>query len=104
MFKAYEQFCFPNAFYCVIIACNLLFSKENEGSVYKDGTNATKGRGVMPNQTYTYHWFVPKRASPGKSDAKCITWAYYSDVDPVKDTNSGLVGPLITCQKVCISV
>ena len=28
-----------------------------------------------------------------------ITWSYYSHVNPTKDTNSGLVGPLVICKK-----
>ena len=80
----------------------LLFSKSSEGAKYKDGA-LKRGAEVAPGSTYTYRWFVPKRAAPGPNDGPCVTWAYYSSVDPVKDTNSGLVGPLITCRKVkCI--
>ena len=75
------------------------FSKDNEGAKYQDATNH-KGSSISPGDTYTYHWFVPKRAAPGPNDGPCITWAYYSSVDPIKDTNSGLIGPLITCRKV----
>ena len=76
-----------------------VFSKDNEGAKYQDATSH-KGSSISPGNTYTYHWFVPKRAAPGPNDGPCITWAYYSSVDPIKDTNSGLIGPLITCRKV----
>lgn len=43
---------------------------------------------------------MSERSGPGPADTACLTWAYFSDVDPVKDTNTGLVGPLIICRKV----
>lgn len=49
---------------------------------------------------FTYHWLVPKWAAPGPTDGPCLTLAYYSSVDPVRDTNTGLIGPIITCRKV----
>uniref|UniRef100_A0AAY5L6U4 ferroxidase n=1 Tax=Esox lucius TaxID=8010 RepID=A0AAY5L6U4_ESOLU len=50
---------------------------------------------VKPGTTHTYEWVVPKEGGPVKDDADCITYFYYSAVDPVKDTSSGLVGPLL---------
>ncbi|KAL1022868.1 hypothetical protein UPYG_G00033520 [Umbra pygmaea] len=54
---------------------------------------------VRPGTTYTYEWVIPKEGGPVAEDADCITYFYYSAVDPVKDTNSGLVGPLLVCKK-----
>lgn len=54
---------------------------------------------VRPGTTYTYTWVIPKGAGPKSDDADCINHLYYSAVDPVKDTNSGLVGPLLVCKK-----
>ena len=62
--------------------------------------NRTRGKFVLPGKVATYQWFVPKRSAPGAQDSACITWSYFSAVDSVKDTNSGLIGPLITCRKV----
>uniref|UniRef100_A0AAQ5XIC1 ferroxidase n=1 Tax=Amphiprion ocellaris TaxID=80972 RepID=A0AAQ5XIC1_AMPOC len=42
---------------------------------------------VKPGTLHTYEWL-----------ADCLTYMYYSAVDPVKDTNSGLVGPLLVCR------
>ncbi|XP_042894912.1 hephaestin-like protein isoform X2 [Parasteatoda tepidariorum] len=53
---------------------------------------------VAPGDTHVYEWPVPERAGPGRNGFNCSSWAYYSAVDVVKDTNSGLVGPLITCK------
>lgn len=61
-------------------------------------TGATKpGSHVDPGEHFTYIWHVLDGPSP--SDPACISSLYYSAVDPVKDTNSGLVGPLIVCKK-----
>ncbi|XP_030647121.1 ceruloplasmin [Chanos chanos] len=53
---------------------------------------------VQPGTTYTYQWVVPKGGGPTADDADCITHLYYSAVDPVRDTSSGLVGPLLVCK------
>ncbi|XP_037325333.2 ceruloplasmin [Pungitius pungitius] len=53
---------------------------------------------VKPGTMYTYEWMVPLRAGPVPGEADCLTYLYYSGVDPVKDTSSGLVGPLLICR------
>lgn len=53
---------------------------------------------VRPDTTYKYEWVVPKDAGPTEKDPDCITYMYYSAVDPIRDTNSGLVGPLLICK------
>lgn len=77
------------------------YDKMNEGSSYEDNVNSTdrKGSKVLPSEKYTYVWTVPDSAGPGPKDPNCINYAYYSAVNPSKDTNSGLVGPLIICKK-----
>eukprot|EP00112_Aurelia_sp_Birch-Aquarium-sp1_P012138 Seg2551.1 transcript_id=Seg2551.1/GoldUCD/mRNA.D3Y31 product="Hephaestin-like protein" protein_id=Seg2551.1/GoldUCD/D3Y31 len=77
----------------------VFYDKENEGALYKDGKTRPQARMVPPNTMHTYNWFVPKRAAPGPNDGPCNTYSYYSAVDTVKDTNTGLLGPLITCRK-----
>ncbi|KAM4629444.1 ceruloplasmin isoform 2-T2 [Polymixia lowei] len=53
---------------------------------------------VKPGTVYTYEWVVPVGAGPIEGEADCLTYLYYSGVDPVKDTNSGMVGPLLICR------
>ncbi|XP_061096678.1 ceruloplasmin [Conger conger] len=53
---------------------------------------------VQPGTAFTYEWVVPKDGGPVEGDADCITRLYYSAVDSVKDTSSGLVGPLLVCR------
>ncbi|KAM8875479.1 ceruloplasmin [Spinachia spinachia] len=53
---------------------------------------------VRPGTMNTYEWMVPLGAGPVPGEADCLTYLYYSGVDPVKDTSSGLVGPLLICR------
>lgn len=53
---------------------------------------------VRPGTVHVYEWTVPIGAGPTQGDADCLTYLYYSGVDPVKDTSSGLVGPLLVCR------
>ena len=55
--------------------------------------------GIDPNQTAEYEWKILERSGPGADDLDCITWAYASAIDPAKDINTGLVGPLVICRK-----
>lgn len=77
-------------------------------SLYKDLENnhsnlcfkglSQHGISVAPLQNFTYRWTVPKHVGPTSSDPPCLTWMYSSAVDPVKDSSSGLVGPLVICK------
>uniref|UniRef100_A0A3B4B1Y7 ferroxidase n=1 Tax=Periophthalmus magnuspinnatus TaxID=409849 RepID=A0A3B4B1Y7_9GOBI len=53
---------------------------------------------VRPGTVHTYEWTVPIGAGPVDGEPDCLTYLYYSAVDPVKDTSSGLVGPLLICR------
>uniref|UniRef100_A0A5F9CWS6 Ceruloplasmin n=1 Tax=Oryctolagus cuniculus TaxID=9986 RepID=A0A5F9CWS6_RABIT len=52
-----------------------------------------------PGEVLTYQWSIPERSGPGPNDSACVSWIYYSAVDPIKDMYSGLVGPLAICRK-----
>uniref|UniRef100_A0A3Q1KC54 Hephaestin n=1 Tax=Anabas testudineus TaxID=64144 RepID=A0A3Q1KC54_ANATE len=54
---------------------------------------------VRPGTVHTYEWMVPVGAGPVQGEADCLTYMYYSAVDYVKDTNSGLAGPLLICRQ-----
>ena len=84
------------------LSIHKLLRKDSEGSNYRDNTQGrfTEDNRVAPGNTFTYTWHVPERSGPSDGDPSCLTWAYYSDVDHVKDVHSGLVGPLIVCNKV----
>lgn len=59
---------------------------------------SSKGAAVRPLGNFTYHWTVPQHVGPTATDPPCLTWMYSSAVDPTRDTNSGLVGPLVVCR------
>ncbi|XP_046333046.2 hephaestin-like protein [Haliotis rufescens] len=46
-----------------------------------------------------YRFYVPETAAPTDKDTACVTFMYQSAVDPVKDINSGLLGPLLVCKR-----
>ncbi|ELK23586.1 Ceruloplasmin [Myotis davidii] len=79
----------------------LLYSKGNEGSYYKTpgGSIPPASSHVNPGTTFVYTWQVPRDVGPTSTDPNCLTWLYYSSVYGKKDTNSGLVGPLLVCRK-----
>ncbi|XP_030634614.1 hephaestin-like protein 1 isoform X2 [Chanos chanos] len=70
-------------------------------SLYAHGVKTRGGHRspAQPDSMMTYEWDIPERSGPGPSDPACITYAYYSQADVVKDLMSGLVGPLVVCRK-----
>ncbi|XP_076139155.1 ferroxidase HEPHL1-like isoform X1 [Alosa pseudoharengus] len=74
----------------------LQYDKRYEGAEYQDGVSR-HGAAIAPGERFTYRWRVLEGPSP--SDPPCQSYLYYSAHDPVKDTNSGLVGPLKICRK-----
>ncbi|XP_053564591.1 ferroxidase HEPHL1 [Bombina bombina] len=74
------------------------FNKDSEGAGYADGFEKG-GSHVGPGQSFRYTWKVTENEGPTNSDPNCLTYLYYSASDPVMDTNSGLVGPLLVCKK-----
>jgi FtsP/CotA-like multicopper oxidase with cupredoxin domain len=75
----------------------VFYTKANEGAPTNDGTSGADRAddAVAPGATYTYQWDVPARAGPGRNDPSSVVWPYHSHVEPVRDTNSGLVGAII---------
>ncbi|XP_069753512.1 ceruloplasmin isoform X2 [Narcine bancroftii] len=80
------------------------YEKDVEGANYQTNTTEFVGQHlrsphVLPGHTFIYQWKVPSKYGPGKADPDCQVRLYYSAVDPIKDTSSGLVGPLIICKE-----
>jgi manganese oxidase len=75
----------------------VLYAKNSEGAPYNDGTAGGDKHddAVPPGETHLYTWQVPPRAGPGPHDGSSVMWMYHSHTDEVKDTNSGLIGPMI---------
>ncbi|XP_042335296.1 hephaestin [Sceloporus undulatus] len=75
----------------------VFYGKEWEGSLYHDGSSR-RGSVVRPLGNFTYQWTVPQHVGPTATDPPCLTWMYSSAADPTRDTNSGLMGPLLVCR------
>uniref|UniRef100_A0A8C5X6F3 ferroxidase n=1 Tax=Malurus cyaneus samueli TaxID=2593467 RepID=A0A8C5X6F3_9PASS len=54
---------------------------------------------IPPGQSFTYSWTLTAEDGPTQADPRCLTRFYYSSIDPVRDTASGLIGPLLICFK-----
>ncbi|XP_031980102.1 coagulation factor VIII [Corvus moneduloides] len=54
---------------------------------------------IPPGQSFTYSWILTTEDGPTQADPRCLTRFYYSSIDPVRDTASGLIGPLLICSK-----
>jgi FtsP/CotA-like multicopper oxidase with cupredoxin domain len=79
----------------------VFYRKDSEGTPYNDGTSGsdTADDAVPPGGTHTYTWEVRERSGPGPMDGSSVIWMYHSHPDEPKDTNTGLVGPLIVTRK-----
>ena len=73
------------------------YAKSSEGAPYNDGTSGADKAddAVDPGKTVTYTWDVPARAGPAAHDGQSVMWMYHSHTDEIKDTNTGLMGPMI---------
>ncbi|NXF50055.1 FA5 factor, partial [Oceanites oceanicus] len=82
-------------------AHGLLYEKSSEGSIYDDESTAwfKEDDEVQPNNSYIYVWYANRRSGPLQSGAPCRSWIYYSDLNLEKDIHSGLIGPILICQK-----
>ena len=76
----------------------LRYNKSYEGMKYADGNSESVGDSVSPGTTFTYIWEVPASSGPAPNGPNCVGSIYHSAVDPVKDTYSGLIGPLVICR------
>uniref|UniRef100_A0AAY4CL10 F5/8 type C domain-containing protein n=1 Tax=Denticeps clupeoides TaxID=299321 RepID=A0AAY4CL10_9TELE len=74
--------------------------KQSEGAGYEDSTDdPEKGDdAVAPGGYYRYVWDVQPHSGPTATDPECLTYSYSSQVDVVRDFNSGLVGALLICK------
>ncbi|XP_053765295.1 coagulation factor V [Panthera pardus] len=82
-------------------AHGLSYEKSSEGKSYEDDSPEwfKEDNVVQPNSSYTYVWHATPRSGPENPGSACRAWAYYSAVNPEKDIHSGLIGPLLICQK-----
>uniref|UniRef100_H2Z3W5 ferroxidase n=1 Tax=Ciona savignyi TaxID=51511 RepID=H2Z3W5_CIOSA len=63
------------------------------------GVSFTEASSVSAGQQHVYTWLVPFIHSPEDDDPKCLTYIYTSSVNYIKDSNSGLIGPILVCKR-----
>jgi manganese oxidase len=71
-------------------AHGVAYDQADEGA-----THGALHESVPPGATKLYTWTVPERAGPGTGEDSSRVWLYHSHADEPRDTNAGLVGPLV---------
>ncbi|XP_071314337.1 coagulation factor VIII [Trachinotus anak] len=78
----------------------ITYWKQSEGAGYDDSTAGQEKEddAVSPGGYYEYVWDISPKDGPTASDPDCLTYSYSSQVDTVRDMNSGLIGALLICK------
>ncbi|XP_031718703.1 coagulation factor VIII [Anarrhichthys ocellatus] len=78
----------------------ITYWKQSEGAGYDDYTagHEKEDDAVSPGGYYKYVWEISPNDGPTSSDPECLTYSYSSQVDTVRDVNSGLIGALLICK------
>ena len=74
----------------------LRYDKDNEGSMYLP---AGRGAAVPPGGRFTYHWYADAGSGPGSGELSSKVWWYHAHTDEAKETNAGLMGPIVITAK-----
>ncbi|XP_029021145.1 coagulation factor VIII [Betta splendens] len=83
----------------------ITYWKQSEGAGYDDSTAGPEKQddAVAPGGYYEYVWDINPHDGPTVSDPECLTYSYSSQVDAVRDVNSGLVGALLICKSSALT-
>jgi manganese oxidase len=74
----------------------LRYDKANEGALYlPSGAGAL----VPPGARFTYKWFADEGSGPGEDQPSSVVWWYHPHTDEPRETNAGLLGPIIITAK-----
>uniref|UniRef100_A0A8D3CPB7 Coagulation factor VIII, procoagulant component n=1 Tax=Scophthalmus maximus TaxID=52904 RepID=A0A8D3CPB7_SCOMX len=78
----------------------ITYWKQSEGAGYDDSTAGQEKEddAILPGGYYEYVWDISPKDGPTSSDPECLTYSYSSQVDTVRDVNSGLIGALLICK------
>src|SRR5579862_7342266 len=74
----------------------LRYDKANEGAFYLPWGAGAK---VLHGGHYTYHWYADEGSGPGPGQLSSVVWWYHPHVDPAREINAGLLGPIIVTAK-----
>jgi plastocyanin len=79
-----------------IHAHGLRYAKADEGAFYLPwGAGARVAHGGQ----YTYHWIADEGSGPGPGQLSSVVWWYHPHTDEPRETNAGLLGPIIVTAK-----
>ncbi|KAJ8246909.1 hypothetical protein GJAV_G00256690 [Gymnothorax javanicus] len=83
-----------------ICPVGISYWKQSEGAGYDDATSNQEKEddAVPPGGYYRYVWDIQPGDGPTLMDPDCLTYSYTSQVDIIRDFNSGLIGALIICK------
>src|ERR1700727_297241 len=70
----------------------LRYEKDNEGAMYLP---TVRGGAIPPGGRFTYHWLADAGSGPGPGELSSKVWWYHAHTDEARETNAGLVGPII---------
>jgi len=74
----------------------LRYDKDNEGAMYLP---AGHGAAVPPGGRFTYRWLADSGSGPGPGELSSKVWWYHGHTNEPKETNAGLLGPIIVTAK-----
>jgi len=74
----------------------LRYDKDNEGAHYLP---PGRGSSIAPGGRFTYHWLADEGSGPGPGELDSKVWWYHGHTDESKETNAGLLGPIIITAK-----
>lgn len=78
-------------------AMGLYYTKESEGSLYFNGTDAhnmtSTGDAIPSGGCFTYKWLVTNESAPN-APAESINWSYHPYINMQSDLAAGAIGPI----------
>ncbi|GFN78603.1 hephaestin-like protein 1 [Plakobranchus ocellatus] len=81
-----------------LLAHGLTYNFQEEGTVNGGNPAIVPGGYIQPGKIHTYVFRVPDDFLLNVTEP-CLNFMYTSGLDPSKDHNSGLVGPILICKK-----
>jgi manganese oxidase len=68
------------------------YDKDSEGAMYLP---PGRGAAISAGGRFTYHWLADAGSGPGPGELSSKVWWYHAHTDELKETNAGLLGPII---------
>jgi len=79
-----------------IHAHGVRYDKDSEGAFYLPWGSGAR---VGPGGRFTYRWYADEASGPGAGQLSSVCWWYHGHTDEPRETNAGLLGPIIITSK-----